>query len=139
MKIKFLHIEKSKIFYALVLLLISSITFVYAGSVWCSYYRQGTISAYSNWYQNQYCEWLDFKVTMDEITTGRRLLCTIEEKHYSTGDLVDTLWEGYLSQGYSSSTVQPNDSENNIWVKLTETDGYQTYFKIKIEGYQFQK
>jgi hypothetical protein len=110
MKIKFLHIEKSKIFYALVLLLISSITFVYAGSVWCSYYRQGTISAYSNWYQNQYCEWLDFKVTMDEITTGRRLLCTIEEKHYSTGDLVDTLWEGYLSQGYSSSTVQPNDS-----------------------------
>jgi len=102
-------------------------------------YESGTLSAYSNTYYDEGCQWVDFQVTMDSITTDRRLLVTIEERNESDLSFNQTLWQGYLEYDETSSEVQPSWSRNIIRIKLHETDGYQTQYQIYYEGYRFSK
>lgn len=136
--------EKSKIrlsaiaiFIVVILFIVTP--FVYAGYIYVHHYPEYTLSPYTYWSYNYGCEWLTFKVTMDNITTNRRLYVEIVERNYTDNSFVAMLWDGYLEGGEYSDTVSPGNSENNIWVKVTETDGYTTYFKLHVEGYQYQR
>jgi len=132
--------KEYKIFIPVTLVVASLlIPFAYADPRYVHYYPEYTLSPYTIWKHNYGCEWLTFKVTMMDITTNRRLYVEIVEKLYTDDSFVDMLWEGYLEEGEYSNTVSPGDSMNHIWVNVMETDGYQTYFKLHVEGYQYQR
>ena len=109
------------------------------GVIHVGYYRSDTIAPYNYWYEDQYCEWLNIRITMVDITNDRRLLCTVEERDWENKTLIQTLYQGYLRKGDTTGYLYPSNSRNHIYIKLTEVDGYQTYFKIYIEGDQFSR
>ena len=102
-------------------------------------YPSDTLTAYDYWDKDYGCEFLDFNVTMDDITTNRRLFVEIHEHYWQNDTFYDELFYGYLEDGEKTPVVQPEDSENLIHVYVTETDGYQTYFQLHVYGKQFNK
>lgn len=69
-----------------------TVTLAYAAYIYVNYYPYSTLTAYDSWDYNYGCEWLDFKVTMDDITTNRRLYVDIQERYYVDDSFVDELF-----------------------------------------------
>jgi hypothetical protein len=90
-------------------------TLVYAGYRYVHYYPSDTLTAYDSWNYYYGCEWLDFKVTMDDITTNRRLYVEIQERYYVDDSFVDELFYGYLEDSETSGVARARTAHISAW------------------------